>query len=677
MPKNSTKADIPENIIAILIVVLFAVTCLFHIQQLWGLNLICYYTSTLFYVIIVLIVLLFIPRFSAMIIRSSVGFYNIIKASRLSKPVFYSIFTALFLFLTIYFKSATTFLGDGQLRTNQLTFGRWFLPTEFLDFLLHAALFNFILKPLGYNSMQCYQIFSSLCGIVYIAGAWKLSSHLYKDRAVAAFFTIISSAVTVFFFGYIESYSLITAVLPFVFLAGLKAVDDTGNIKYFIILSVTAMLIHSIAVFLLTPVLIYIIFQHTAGARIHINRYLAVSGIAVIITAYLIRTFLNTGIDRYLLQLLPNETSPQALFTVRHLLNIINWLILGALPIVVIIPLTAKSVTQLNESQKIKISCCIWLIAASLVFILFFVPQLGGPRDWDLFVLPAFVILISSLAVLSIRTDGRFPAAVMPAVVISIVITISFIGVNGSVIKSSERFAEIIEIGKFNNLFKEYNLLNSYAGDHKEIADRQLEFALKAWEQPPLKRSDSSLILNKLGEYYTDHNNPEEAERYLQISLQADPYNILTYHYLMNLYMVYGRTAEILDVADTMVARFPTSAKAQMDAGVLYMQLGRTESGHNCLTNAYNLDSNDVFVIVNYGIISLQDHNYSEAVRLLQKAVDINPRFFKANFNLALAYAGLHDMPMALKYLEAADKLAGDDSERHQVMSIKKALGNR
>ena len=671
------KGGVSEKLIIALIVAFFAIVNLLHVPQFWGLNLPGFYSNTILYLIIGFLFLLLIPSISAKAIRLLDSFYDRIKEKGGLRIQVYIIFIALFFFLSLYFKSTTTFLGDGHLRTNQLTFGRWFLPTEFLDFLLHAALFNIILKPFGYNSMHCYQIFSCFCGIIYIIGVWKLSNYLFKDNAVAVFITIISSSVTVFFFGYIESYSLIVAILPFVIHSGLKAIDNKADLKYFVIFSVMAMLVHSIAVILLIPALIYVISHHTAGVKIHINKYIALLGIAIIILAYLIRSILSTGIERYLLQLLPSETSPQAFFTIRHLLNIINWLFLGALPVVVIIPLMSKSTNKLSELQNIKINYCIWSIAASAAFMLIFVPQLGGPRDWDLFVLPVFVILISSLTILSIRTDGRFPPVIIPAAAVSLVVTISFIGINSSVAKAADRFAEIIEVSKFNNLFKEYNLLNSYAGDHPEIADRQLEFALKAWEQPPPKKSDSSLILNKLGEYYTDHNNPMEAERYLIISVRADPFNILTYHYLINLYSTNGRAAEILDVADTMVSRFPTSAKAQMDAGVLYMQHGRPESGYECLSRAYNLDSSDVFVIVNYGIPFLRDHNFSEAVRLFRKAVAINPDYFKANFNLALAYAGLHDIPMASKYLEAAQNLAANDFERKQVMSIKKTIGVR
>ncbi|PKK82342.1 MAG: hypothetical protein CVT49_14285 [candidate division Zixibacteria bacterium HGW-Zixibacteria-1] len=668
------------GVIAALTIIVFASANLLHIRHLWGINLLGFYSSINSYLLISLVILILISPISKKVILLLERLNAIIRRNTNIRIIFYFIFIAAFFILSVLFKSATTFLGDGHLRTNQLTFDNWFLPTEFLDFILHAGLYNFIMKPIGYESVQTYQIFSSLCGVIFIIGIWKLSSHLFRESSVAAFLTIISSGVTVFFFGYIESYSLIAAILPFVFHSGLKAIDNSAYIKYFIILCITAVIIHSVAAFLLWPALIYVIVQGSTKYRLamgKINKYMTFAGVAIIVAAYIVRAFWNTGIERYLLSILPSDSSPQAIFTIRHLLNIINWLCLAALPILAILPLAFKSGIKLDDSNKAKAHYAGWIIASSSIFIFFFVPQLGGPRDWDLYALPFFMILIASLAILSIRRGGQFPAIIISIVSVSLILTISLIAINSSIAKSTDRFAEIIEVCKFNNLFKEYNLLNSYAGDHSEMSDRQLEFALKAWEQPPLKKSDSSLILNKLGEYYMAHNKPAEAERYLNLSIQADRFNIFTYHFLTNYYSTYGTSADLLNLADAMAARFPTSAKAQTDAGVLYMQLGRAEKGQGCLTKAYTLDSSDVFVIVNYGVLFLQSQKYAEAVRLLQKAVNINPAYFKANYNLALAYAGLGDKAMALKHLQHAGRLAKSDSDTSQIKRLEYILNKR
>lgn len=680
MNRAGVITGIIAKIIAALTIIVFASANLLHIRYLWGINLPGFYTGVTSYLLVGLAVLILIPSFSRKAALFLERLDAIIKNNTIIRVIFFAVFIALFFSLSIIFRSTTTFLGDGHLRTNQLTFGNWFLPTELLDFILHAGLYNFMMKPLGYDSVQTYQIFSSLCGVIFIIGIWRLSSHLFGKSSVAAFLTIISSSVTVFFFGYIESYSLIAAILPYVFLSGFKAIDNPANLKYFILVCFMAVLIHSVAAFLLMPALISVIAQCSAKSRSakgNINKYMIYAGVVMIVAAYIVRAFWSTGIERYLLSIMPSDSTPQAIFTVRHLLNIINWLCLAALPTLVILPLAFKSGIKLNDSNKAKVHYAWWIVASSSIFIFFFVPQLGGPRDWDLYALPFFMILIASLAILSIRRGGQFPAIIISIVSVSLILTLSFIGINSSIAKSTDRFAEIIEVGKFNNLFKEYNLLNSYAGDNPEISDRQLEFALKAWEQPPLKKSDSSLILNKLGEYYMAHNKPAEAERFLNLSIQADPFNIFTYHFLTNYYSTYGTSADLLNLANAMAARFPTSAKAQTDAGVLYMQLGRAEKGQGCLTKAYTLDSSDVFVIVNYGVLFLQSQKYAEAARLLQKAININPDYFKANYNLALAYAGLHDRNTALRYLEVADKLAKNDSETAQVKNMKRTLGGR
>ena len=660
------------------VIILFLTANLFHIRQLWGINLPGFYSDFIIYILCGFAVILAIPPITAKLMSGLARLHDLVNHNRALRIALYISFAVLFFALSLQFRSVTTFLGDGHLRTNQLTFGRWFLPTEFLDFLLHATLFNFVLQPLGYNSMQCYQIFSSICGLIFIIGLWRLSSKLFERSATAAFILLASSGVTAFFFGYIESYSLITCMAPFVILSGIKAVENKSGITAFIILCVVAYLIHSISIFIFMPAMIYVLLQKYFDSKIkllNVNRFMIAATIITLIILYLVRMLFDSGLERYILPIIPNSDSPQALLTFRHLLNIVNWLCLAALPLPVIIALILKSKIRPDERQRCLIFFAVWIVIPSFLFILLFTPQLGGPRDWDLFAFAFFIILIAALIVLSVYSRRIIPVSILPVVIVSLILTGSMIGSNNSIAKSTDRFAEIIEVSQFNNLFKEYNLLNAYAKDHPEIRRRQLEFALKAWEQPPPKKSDSSLILNKLGEYYMTVNKPAEAEHYLNLSLAADPYNIFTYHYLTNFARSYGTQDDLLNLAAAMADRLPTSAKAQMDAGVLLIQLNQSEHGRACLEKAYMLDSNDVFVIVNYANLFMQDKNYPEAVRLLLRAVDINPDYFKANYNLALAYTGIRDRSSALQYLNRASALTSNQSERKQLENLKRTLG--
>jgi len=672
--KNSRNASASGNAI----IILFLVTSLFHIRQLWGINLPVFYSDIVLYVLCGLAFIAVIPPITAKIVVGLDRLESFMRRSGVSRNTMYISFAILFSALCLHFRSDTTFLGDGHLRTNQLTFGRWFLPTEFLDFFLHAAFFNLILKPLGYSSLQCYQIFSSLCGLVFIIGIWKLANRLFKRSVITAFLLLISSGVAAFFFGYVESYSLVTCFVPFVIIAGIDALDNAKRTPLFILFCIIAALIHAAAIFILTPVLVYVILINYAGEKLKISsisKTLAGGIIATVLIIYFVRIFFETGIERYILPIIPGDNSPQALLTVRHLLNIVNWMCLAALPAPVIIALIVKSKETLGDTQRRPVSFAVWIIIPAFLFILFFTPQLGGPRDWDLFAFAFFIILIALLIPLSVYSRKTIPASILPVVLVSIILTGSMVGINSSIAKSTDRFAEIIEVSKFNNLFKEYNLLNAYAGDHPEISNRRLEFALMAWEQPPPKKSDSTLILNKLGDYYITENKPDEAKRYLNLSLATDPYNILTYHHLINYHRSFGTKDNLLEIADTMSTRFPSSAKAQMDAGVLFMQLNQNERGRACLKKAYMLDSNDVFVIVNYANLFMHDKNYPTSVRLLKRAVAINPDYFKANYNLALAYIGINAISEAQLYLKHATQLATTQREIDNLQQLRDILG--
>ena len=227
---TKAKCDINVSWVGFTIVILFLIASLFHVRRLWGINLPVFHSDFTIYILCGLVIIATIPPVTIKMMAGLNHLQTLIRKRKKFRVALFVSFAAVFFALSLYFQSVTTFLGDGHLRTNQLTFDQWFLPTEFLDFLLHAAFFDFILKPLDYSPMQCYQIFSSLCGLVFIVGLWRLANRLFEKSATAAFLLLVSSGVTAFFFGYIESYSLITCFAPFVILSGINTVENKSGI---------------------------------------------------------------------------------------------------------------------------------------------------------------------------------------------------------------------------------------------------------------------------------------------------------------------------------------------------------------------------------------------------------------------------------------------------------------
>ena len=577
----------------------------------------------------------------------------------------------------LLFRSKTTYLGDGQLRTNQIVFGAWFLPTEALDFLIHALLFKYIFQPLGYSPMNCYQFVSAIFGGLFILGIWKVSRQLSESFSLLPFLILSSSGIIVLFFGYTESYSIIAALLPFLFLTGYRAHESPKHLRIFIILFLIGCATHSITLFLFAPAAIILVIHYVTHKYISAASLFAVSAmiiLLIIVSIYIAAKFALPEFAKYLIPILKKSNSDDYLFGTRHWLDILNILALASLPLFLLpLPILKKlSTDALSDRRNLFLFS---LIVPSLCTLIFFNPQLGMARDWDLFAIPAFAVLLAALFLYRNIVGNDPPSGILAAILLSLAITASFIMINNSVEKSTARFDDLISLQKNRNLFNEYNLLNAYASDYPEINNRWLEFALKAWNQPPPTREDSTLILNKLGEYYLKKGDFEKSNAYLSASLRTDSSNLLTYHYLIGYYNLSGNSNGLIQLASMMERHFSSQSRGLMDAGQLYCQLGYLNKGGECFQRAYALDSNDVFIMVNYGVYLLRAGNMQESLFLLKKASYQYPNYFAANYNLSLAYIGVGDKKNALYYLERAMTLAANKSDSSQVANILSRLG--
>ncbi|TET93939.1 MAG: hypothetical protein E3J26_05435, partial [Candidatus Zixiibacteriota bacterium] len=480
------------------------------------------------------------------------------------------------------FHSAIPLLGDGSLRANEIHDGNMWQPTEMLDYLLHALLYKFVFHPLGYKVTVCYRVFSAICGAVFIYGILRLAIYIKPVEFITLFLLMLSSGMTALFFGYVESYSLVAALLPFVILSGLKVVDGESRRWTFVLWVVLAGLAHSIAVLLfLCSVIVAMILpgdeKLTKASRI--SKYLALIAIVGIIGTYVVRFLGVPQLNRYLLAPLAMGNNQQAIFTVNHGLDLINWLLLSALPFLFLLAATVKMNHKDNYSAKKRIAFSIWLIVPSLLFVFLFVPEIGGPRDWDLFSLPSFVLVPSILVVYFARWRKPLPQQVLPLIFLSSVVMAGFVAVNSSVTRSVDRFVEVIEVSKVKNLYMEYGTLFSHSANHPELFGRRLEFALKAWEQPPYKKADSLYMATQLAQCFLDVGDKSRALPFIKLTFDVDSLDLNNYMLLYRYYQKYGAKDDLVLLAEKIERLFPNSARGQLEAGVMFLKLGYTARG--------------------------------------------------------------------------------------------------
>ena len=581
--------------------------------------------------------------------------------------------------LFLHFPSETTLLGDGNLRVNQVAKGQFLLKTEVIDFFLHALIFKYIFDPLDLTVNHTYQIYSAVCGIIYIIGLIRLSYYLNPKQAIMTFFVMFSSAMTVFFFGYIESYSLIAALLPFIILTALKIVDGHKSKAWIVVWYVIAGLIHSAAIILLSGIVLVILFdinKDDSGKRSlrFTQILLSVAGVALVLL-YILHFLDLYDIRRYLMPFFPTPEFKQGIFTINHILNLFNWSYMSALPFLFFAFAIFTKKTLKGFFSERRMVFALWMMVPSVLFMFFFIPQLGGPRDWDLFTLAAFILIPASLIIYN-RLSNTLPRVILPIVVMSLLTTGAFAFVNNSLVKATDRYAEIIEVSRFKNMFKEYGTLLLHAEANPQLTDRKLKFALKAWEQPPYTKQDSILVLQKLSDTYTRMNRPDQAYYYLNMAFRVDSMEFFTNVLMIHFLNQFGGVGDIVDFADVMESRFPEHSTALTITGLIFIREGDTARGEANLEKAITINSSDFNSLVNYGTYMISKKDYEKAAELLNMALNVNRRSFLANYYLSVVYLELDEIEKAEQHFSKSKFFMRTNEDKRMVEELEAALIN-
>jgi thioredoxin-like negative regulator of GroEL len=655
---------------ATVILILFAAGLLFDVPQLWGINLGRFISGAAAPAVLVLVALLMWDTISRPVM-SRLDRFSILMAERKRlRLLMVTGIAALATLLFAWFYSVTSLLGDATLRLNQVEDGLIFLPTEIGDFLLHTLLYRVIFLPHEIIAERCYNIVSIACGPFFVIGCWRLSAYLRSHQSLILFMAMLSSGMTAFFFGYMESYSILGAMLPYLVLSALKVVDGRSSRISFVWLYLVAGLIHSASLFLFLGVLLLIWNlprdpDEVVEKRLH--RGLIGFFLILLMVACLLSWSGWFGLERFILSPFGQKGYRLGLFTVLHAFNVLNWLLLSALPFVLLLPILVMKPARDSSGDRRRIMLAFWLMVPAAMIILFFTPQLGGPRDWDLFSLPAFILIPASLIAYFARFNRSLPSHIMPVIVVAAFTTFSFAVTNSSPVRAVDRFVEIIETSRFKNQIHEYVSLMDHAKQFPRLSHRRLEFALKAWDQPPYKQADSNYVLNYLN--WMTHYRSQDGHVPVNLPqiLASDSTNISRQSLLAEYFLRFGKAGQLTWLADRLQRVFPDHPEALRQAATIYLKLNRVDRCGEAFQRAYRLDSSDVSILIGFAAYQYQVEDYERAVQLLERAVMVNRSSFLANHNLAVAYIELKRIESAVEYLARAESLIASKSHARMV----------
>lgn len=663
------------------LLVVYAAALLLDVKQLWGVNLAKFLPRWWGWTTIGIILVLCIPRVSRLLARASDSISKSWACSSSHGLRLVSLLALAMLPLWLVFRAETLLLGDGNIRINQLLADRFFLLTEMGDFLAHAVFYQYLLKPLGFSASSSYHIISVVCGVVFVYGAYRLACLIRSKEWLTVFVMMFSSGMTVMFFGYVESYSLLAALIPFMFAVAVRASDGRGSMYGVFILYFLAGLIHSTALVILAGLPAGVVVSRLRlQGKLRVRPLYGLFGLTIagLALLYVIRYAGPQDWHQYFLSLVPDEHHPQAILTWQHPLNLLNWSVLCALPalalfLAAIVPPRVPSGAAADPRRILGF----YALVPPLVFMFVFTPQLAGPRDWDLYAPAAFMLIPAILLIFYSDRSRRLPLPVVPATVMAMLVTISFAAVNASLVPAVDRFAEIIEVGRYKNLFKEYGLLYNFAETRQRLYPRRLGYALRAWNEPAYRRDDSLFMASRLANMYMERSDWSHAREFLDICLRLDSSSALTYFRDAQLYELLGDTAGVLRVAARIETLFPDSAAVLTGAAILFLDYGSAEQGGSILRRAYQLDSLNPTVLLNYGVYLVQAERNREAMAVLERLAAVDSTNFTAFYYLAVLHTHLGNLDFARAHHARAEPLARSEFDHRRLTEMKDEIERR
>jgi Tfp pilus assembly protein PilF len=661
----------------IILVMLFTLSVLADIKILWGLNMGKFLPQWWQWLIIGAIWLTLIPSVNRSVVDSLSKLSNAFLKKKRSELIVVLLLIGVITSLFVLLRSQAVVLGDGMLRLNQVYKGQFFLPTEIGDFFIHSILYQEVFRPYNIPPIIIYHILSPIGGVIFLVGIYKLARYLYPDNFLTLFLMFASSGLIVMYFGYVESYALVAGLLPWVILSALKTVDRKRSRLGFIIIYLFAVILHPLAIILLSGLLVGLVILKEDRDQNYYRKCYAVFLVSAMILIFIIYLLQASGflMHAYLLPFFPSDKCVHGLATSLHLWDIFNWLTLAALPALPYFLSLPFDVSKQGLFYSRKGLFAFLLLLPSIAFIIFFVPHLNGPRDWDLFSLPVFLLLPGCMILFLSDPKRRLSGGILPLIMAALFIAGSFVSINHSKLLSADRFEEVINVTKKRNLYIDYSLLYDISLTEPQLYNRRLYYARRAWEQPPYKAEDSVFMADQLARLYIHLNDGRKAKYFVDQAIRADSNDVTGYLAYIAYLEKFGTPDRTLEQAEILEAKFPDDAIGRMNAGLFYTKIGRFDKAEANLEMAYRLDSLDETVVANYGTLLYHLGEFDRCIQVLNRDIKYAQSGFQRYLALSHAYRAKGDRNRAIEYYYKATSLAASQQQTKLLATLKSELG--
>ncbi|MFZ5979694.1 MAG: hypothetical protein ACOYVF_03600, partial [Candidatus Zixiibacteriota bacterium] len=322
------------------------------------------------------------------------------------------ILLSLGLFVIFYiFRSRALVYGDGYLVLSYLTAPEYSfdINTFFmkpLEVLLQRGIFSLLS---GFISTAPENIPAIVNAVGGVSGFWALNriarTITGRDNNHWVIMTgFLGSASVVLFFGYLENYTLVTALSLWSLAFAMGYMKGQNGPLPSVIMGLLAVGFHVLAVSFLIASILAILIKNEKNKAFIKKKPGKIYGVITILSFIIALIFQVLNIPDYIVKIWPDANNRYWFFSVAHLVDILNLLLLVA-PVGLIVLLF--NIISKPDEKEIEHTEYLLILTALLSFLITFWvnPELGAPRDWDLLSLCGFPLTIWGIY----RLSRRYP----------------------------------------------------------------------------------------------------------------------------------------------------------------------------------------------------------------------------------------------------------------------------
>lgn len=351
------------------------------------------------------------------------------------------------------------------------------IPTfEGLDFILHLGSFILAQALFDWGPDDTYAALSLLAGVIFVAGLWRLCALLTTGAAerVTLVLLVLTTGAIQLFFGYGESYSLVTAATIWYFVFALRGLNDGGLVAPTVALCL-CLALHLMALGLL-PSWLYLVWIRTDRP---LERYLRSARVVVPVAglAVLAAGALYVNVFPYSLPLLPSaESYSHSLFSLSHLALLGNTLLLVS-PLALV-----WGLSTLRQASRVPSLYLLLWASVGTGGIIFLNDAFLGGRDWDMLSYPGLCLTIWGIASLNHHPQRRRLLRWLRWTVIPLVSchTLLWVGINAHEGRALARLENLLQYSNAPAHYRYWTLGYFYTNVLDQHYDRAVHYYTKA-----------------------------------------------------------------------------------------------------------------------------------------------------------------------------------------------------